>query len=480
MVPVAESTPRAPEAAQRPLTEDSRQTRGFLFADLRDFTRFVEQSGAAAAADLLVRYRAMVRDAVDQARGAEIRTEGDSFYVVFPSASLAVECGMAIVASAAAAATADVPRIDIGVGIHAGETIETPEGLVGSAVNIAARVCAIARPDEVLVTDTVRSLTRSAVEATFVSRGRHQLKGFDEPVELFAVRPAGSVVAARPRRLPQPTAILAAGLGTVVVLALAAVGLSGLVGQPGSSQTPSPSAGTSPSSSPVASAAPLPTARLPLLPATGRIPAGRYRTAAFGSDLGLELELDDGWTQVDTFGDLSDYLGLRESIHPSNSVELFVARHLSADGCFDITVDVADADTQAISGRLAEIPGLVWGENGNRPASPSLQGDVVVAGPFVDLRVESGHACEPPPIPPAVYILPVSENQPVSPDPGANWSFLSPGEAGRYVVFDWPGAGSGLAEISSASPAALNDFLPHAEQLLDGIQGYSTGPSTSS
>ncbi len=75
-------------------------TRGFLFADLRDYTRYVEAHGAVDAAELLVRYRAIVRQAVAEHDGAEIKTEGDSFYVVFQAVSAAVLCGLAIVAAA--------------------------------------------------------------------------------------------------------------------------------------------------------------------------------------------------------------------------------------------------------------------------------------------------------------------------------------------------------------------------------------------
>ncbi|HSS35779.1 MAG TPA: adenylate/guanylate cyclase domain-containing protein, partial [Patescibacteria group bacterium] len=67
-------------------------TRGFLFADLRDYTRYLESHGAVDAADLLVRYRTLVRKAVAEYDGAEIKTEGDSFYVVFQAVSAAVLC----------------------------------------------------------------------------------------------------------------------------------------------------------------------------------------------------------------------------------------------------------------------------------------------------------------------------------------------------------------------------------------------------
>ena len=135
-------------------------TRGFLFADLRGYTEFVERHGAVTAAELLEHYRELVRGRVALFGGAEIRTEGDSFYVVFHSVSQAVQCGLAIVEGAADASAARPDRpVRVGVGIHAGETIETPDGYVGTPVNIAARLCALAGVGEVLVSDTVRALT---------------------------------------------------------------------------------------------------------------------------------------------------------------------------------------------------------------------------------------------------------------------------------------------------------------------------------
>ena len=176
------------------MTQNEREsvTRGFMFADLRGYTAFVDSHGAAAAASLLTRYRALARDAIGRFGGAEIKTEGDSFYVVFGSVSGAVRCGLALVAEAAVASGEDPEQpIRVGVGIHAGETVELDDGYVGSAVNIAARLCAQAGPGEVIVSETVRALTRTLLPVTFKPRGRRELKGISEPIELFAVLPAG-------------------------------------------------------------------------------------------------------------------------------------------------------------------------------------------------------------------------------------------------------------------------------------------------
>jgi class 3 adenylate cyclase len=176
-------------------------TRGFLFADLRAYTQFVEKHGDDAASRLLSAYRTLVRTAVAQSDGAEIRTEGDAFYVVFPSASSAIRCAMAILDRAGQSNAAAGGPLPVGIGIHAGETADSAEGFVGSAVNIAARVCALAAPGELLVTETVRSLVRTSMPLSMQPRGRRHLKGIREPIALFAVLPEGATRRPLPRRI---------------------------------------------------------------------------------------------------------------------------------------------------------------------------------------------------------------------------------------------------------------------------------------
>jgi branched-chain amino acid transport system substrate-binding protein len=201
-------------------------TRGFLFSDLRGYTQFVESHGAAAAADVLVRYRALVRDLVSRHAGAEIRTEGDSFYVVFDAVSDAVQCGLEIVdrARAASIERPDAP-IAVGIGIHAGETIETPDGYVGGPVNIAARLCALAGAGEVLVSDTVRALTHTVLSVSFVPHGKKALKGVTDPVAVYAVVPTSESPSltgiGRLRGLSRGARV---AIAVVVVVAVVAVG----------------------------------------------------------------------------------------------------------------------------------------------------------------------------------------------------------------------------------------------------------------
>lgn len=158
--------------------------RTFLFADLRDYTAFVEREGDRAAADLISEYRALIRAHLSAYEGAELKTEGDSFYIVFSSPSKAIAFGSEVFR---AARERGDRRLRFGVGVHAGETVPLDGQFVGSAVNIAARIGALAGDGELLVTDTVRDLVRTAVPFRFEDRGPTPLKGVAEPIRVFAV-----------------------------------------------------------------------------------------------------------------------------------------------------------------------------------------------------------------------------------------------------------------------------------------------------
>lgn len=180
----------------------SPHTRAFLFADLRGYTAYVERHGDAAGREVLRTFRAGVREVIGTFGGAEIRTEGDSFYVVFSSVAEAVRAGLGILAAVGRADDGSAAQpIQVGIGIHAGESEDSDEGIVSGAVNLAARVCAAAAPGELLVTDTVRALTRTYLDVRFVPRGRRRFKGIGEPMALYQVIAAGDVLP-RARRLP--------------------------------------------------------------------------------------------------------------------------------------------------------------------------------------------------------------------------------------------------------------------------------------
>ena len=141
-----------------------------VFADLVSSTPRAAQVGDRRWRELIGRYE---RDLAERTRahgGRIVQTTGDGILAVFPVPSHAVRCGCALIDASA--------RIDLQsrVGIHAGEVEFRGDAVTGLSVHIAARVCALADPDEVLATRTVKDvLVGSGFD--FTDRGTRTLKG---------------------------------------------------------------------------------------------------------------------------------------------------------------------------------------------------------------------------------------------------------------------------------------------------------------
>lgn len=163
-------------------------TRAFLFSDLRDYTTYVETKGDREAAKLLRDYRALIRREVARFDGAEVKTEGDSFYVVFESASSALDCAVAIARRVALHNEKETERpLKVGIGIHAGETVAFDEQFVGSTVNVASRLASQAKAGEIIVSDTLRGLVRTGRSYPMTELGPLALKGVSERISAWSV-----------------------------------------------------------------------------------------------------------------------------------------------------------------------------------------------------------------------------------------------------------------------------------------------------
>jgi tetratricopeptide (TPR) repeat protein len=93
--------------------------------------------------------------------------------------------------------------LGVGIGIDAGEAIPVEGGYRGAALNLAARLCSLAGPGEVLVSETVTGLARKIAGLQYTDRGAVQLKGFDSPVHVQEVRrSAGPVTEVDPAQRP--------------------------------------------------------------------------------------------------------------------------------------------------------------------------------------------------------------------------------------------------------------------------------------
>lgn len=149
----------------------------FLFTDVEGSTGLLHALGEAKYADALGEHRRVLRAAFDEHGGAEVDTQGDAFFVAFPTARGALGA-----ARQATEALASGP-IRVRIGVHTGTPFVTAEGYVGPDVHRAARVAAAGHGGQVLVSKETREL----VEGDFGDLGEHRLKDFAAPVWIFQV-----------------------------------------------------------------------------------------------------------------------------------------------------------------------------------------------------------------------------------------------------------------------------------------------------
>ena len=148
----------------------------FLFTDIEGSTRLLHQMGAADYAEVLMRHRRLLRAAFTRRGGVEVGTEGDSFFVVFPTASGAVAA-----AEDAQAALDTDELIRVRMGLHTGTASLIEGDYVGMEVHKAARIAAAGHGGQVLISRDTRLL----VQRDVVDLGEHRLKDFEQPVWIF-------------------------------------------------------------------------------------------------------------------------------------------------------------------------------------------------------------------------------------------------------------------------------------------------------
>ena len=170
----------------------SKDTATILFTDVEGSTALTQRLGDAKARGLLREHERITRDALAAHGGSEVKTMGDGFMTSFGSATAALECAIAIQrAFADWNADANEP-IKVRIGLNAGEPIseDDPDGrgdLFGTAVNMAARICAKAEGGQILAPIVVRELV--AGKGFLLSDiGETELRGFEDPVRLYEVR----------------------------------------------------------------------------------------------------------------------------------------------------------------------------------------------------------------------------------------------------------------------------------------------------
>jgi class 3 adenylate cyclase/pimeloyl-ACP methyl ester carboxylesterase len=171
------------------LSQTSGGTLTVLFTDLVSSTELLQRLGDEAADRVRRAHFRLVRDAVTARGGQEVKTLGDGLMVVFPSATDAVACAVAVQQGVHAhnARDASGPQLAVRAGLESGEPIRNEGDYFGTPVVVAKRLCDSASGGQIIVSEVVRNLIGSRGDHVFVELGTRSLKGFSEPIAVCEV-----------------------------------------------------------------------------------------------------------------------------------------------------------------------------------------------------------------------------------------------------------------------------------------------------
>ena len=186
----------------------------FLFTDIEGSTRLVQQLGEGYY-PLLERHQAILREAWADHGGVEVMTEGDSFFVVFRSASEALAAAVEAQLALEREPWPEGSRVRVRIGLHTGEGILGAGSYVGVDVHRAARIASAGHGGQILVSDATRALLANDRPdgVTFRDLGEHRLKDLLQHERIHQVDHAGldtefaalATLTSRPNNLPTQT-----------------------------------------------------------------------------------------------------------------------------------------------------------------------------------------------------------------------------------------------------------------------------------
>lgn len=159
--------------------------RAVMFTDIVDSTGMTERLGDTRAVEMIRAHDALVRRALKDSGGREIKHTGDGIMACFGDVSAAVDCARAIQRSFDAFNLASAEKLRVRIGIDAGDPIEDSNDLFGATVQKAARICQDATPEGIVVSEAVQA--RIAPRFALTHLGARKFKGFEEPVPVYEV-----------------------------------------------------------------------------------------------------------------------------------------------------------------------------------------------------------------------------------------------------------------------------------------------------
>jgi class 3 adenylate cyclase len=204
----------------------TRRLAAILAADVAGYSRLMGADEEGTLERLKAHRRQLIDPKITEHHGRIVKTTGDGLLAEFVSVVDALRCATEVQAGMTqrnAAAPAD-QGIEFRIGIHQGDVVVEDHDIFGDAVNVAARLEALAEPGGICVSARVRGDSAGKLDLSFEDIGQQQLKNIARPVRAYALRPERLADLSRPRlplRTPGYRRIIAGTAAAVAALVIA-------------------------------------------------------------------------------------------------------------------------------------------------------------------------------------------------------------------------------------------------------------------
>lgn len=159
--------------------------RAIMFTDIVDSTAMTARLGDIRAVEMVRAHDALVRRALRERNGREVKHTGDGIMASFGDAAAAVDCARSIQQAFDTFNMGSREKLRVRIGVDVGEPVADSNDLFGATVQMAARLCQCAEPETIVVSMAVSGLVSGRFN--LVDLGSRPLKGFAQPIEAYRV-----------------------------------------------------------------------------------------------------------------------------------------------------------------------------------------------------------------------------------------------------------------------------------------------------
>ncbi len=173
---------------------ERRRLAAIMFTDVVGFTS-IAQKDESLALRLLEDNNRLLRGALGEYGGREVKTMGDAFLVEFASALQAVKCSLAIQQRMREENqnVRSENQIELRIGVHLGDVVESGKDILGDAVNVASRIQPLAEAGGISISQQVYDHVHNKIDAKIELVEEARLKNVNDPVNVYRILMPGKV-----------------------------------------------------------------------------------------------------------------------------------------------------------------------------------------------------------------------------------------------------------------------------------------------